>query len=748
MILKNLSSYDFERLVRDLLQCEYKVTLESFKSGRDSGIDLRYCSGGDILIVQCKHYAGSSLSSLIRDLENEKPKVIKLNPTRYVIATSLGLTPQNKTTIKTIFEPYCLSTADVLGCDDLNGLLAKFPEIEKRQFKLWLTSQAVLERVLHSELYNRSQIEMKSIVDKLKFYVQNDSYFGARQILDEHHCCIISGIPGIGKTTLAEILLTDYIAHGYEAFVLTNSVREAYDVYKPGKKQLFYYDDFLGQTSLAEKLGKNEDQDLLRMFESIGKPDSDTRFVLTTREYILKQAKLTYERLESSHFEVTKCILDLSSYTKFDKAKILFNHLYFSKLPLAHREEILLDGTYKKIISHRNYSPRIIQHMTQGTKYEDPKAFVQEFLENLDSPMRIWKHPFENQITTTSKALLTVLMSFPNKAEVDNVEKALMSYYRLSSLGEHSSEKLTKALRELEGSFINIEKWDQTLVIEFCNPSVRDFCENYFLTYSDVLLDLAKSSLFFEQCIQISNIINKSDAPIIETLHDELLLAMQRTYQSTSVSIAKNLFGKLNRNYPTPESRFRSVLKQATRVTETAENVVKQLYEGLVQRWRTKKVDKGLIWYLMTSLYDSSYKTIVNSPEHYQIVLESLLVGLDDIDDFEELMRFTESFPVELTEQEWGIVHSDFLSFVRDLDVSSDSHDEAQEYIDNVENVANSLGLFIDSEIEILRGRVKPPQDKYPYTNEGIIKDDRLSDYTDIDDEIESIFSLLIHSNP
>jgi hypothetical protein len=38
----SLSSHDFEELARDLLQAEWGVPLEAFRSGRDKGIDLRY----------------------------------------------------------------------------------------------------------------------------------------------------------------------------------------------------------------------------------------------------------------------------------------------------------------------------------------------------------------------------------------------------------------------------------------------------------------------------------------------------------------------------------------------------------------------------------------------------------------------------------------------------------------------------------------------------------------------------------
>ena len=89
---KSLSSYDFECLVRDLLQEELKITLESFKYGRDNGIHLRYSLTEDeTMIVQCKHYAVTGCSGLISNLKQEIEKVKKLNPKKYIIVTSVGL---------------------------------------------------------------------------------------------------------------------------------------------------------------------------------------------------------------------------------------------------------------------------------------------------------------------------------------------------------------------------------------------------------------------------------------------------------------------------------------------------------------------------------------------------------------------------------------------------------------------------------------------------------------------------------
>src|SRR5580698_11540276 len=91
-----LSSYDFEELIRDLLQAEWRLRLESFKPGADSGIDLRCLTGKNNIIVQCKHFTQSGYQKLLSQLrKDELPKIHKLAPTRYVLVTSVPLSPKN-----------------------------------------------------------------------------------------------------------------------------------------------------------------------------------------------------------------------------------------------------------------------------------------------------------------------------------------------------------------------------------------------------------------------------------------------------------------------------------------------------------------------------------------------------------------------------------------------------------------------------------------------------------------------------
>ena len=246
----NLSPYEFEVLNRDLLQAHLGVFLESFGAGTDSGIDLRYAKG-EQFIVQCKRY--QDYDSLYQVLKKEAETVKKLTPARYIVATSVSLLPERKKKILNLFTPYILSTDDILGKDKLNNLLQQHPEVERNHFKLWLSSTNVLQTILNRQIVNQSKFVLDDIRDKLKVYVQNDSFSEARKILQDNHYVIISGIPGIGKTTLAEVLVYDALASGYEEFIyLSGSIKEGFKMYEEGRSQVFLFDDFLGKNFFSQ----------------------------------------------------------------------------------------------------------------------------------------------------------------------------------------------------------------------------------------------------------------------------------------------------------------------------------------------------------------------------------------------------------------------------------------------------------------------------------------------------------------
>jgi hypothetical protein len=519
----NLSPKDFEEVVRDLLQTEWNVTLESFREGRDSGIDLRYATAHDAAtIVQCKRYGRSGYAKLLGSLRDiERPKIERLNPTRYVVATAVGLTPGNKDEIADVLAPYVLNTGDILGADDLEGLLARYPAIERANFKLWLTSTAVLDRVLHNAELCQTDFEVERIQRKLPTFVQNDAFPRARELLDDTRIVIISGLPGIGKTTLAEMLLYAQLEEGYEPVVINGEIAEGKRLFNPKRKQIFYYDDFLGQAFVGDRveyLGRNEDAAIVDFMEMV-RTSEDSRFVLTTREHTLSGALQASERLGHSTALQHRYVLTLDDYSIGHRARILYNHLYFSDLSDTYKEQVLENDFFLQIIKHEHFYPRGIEWLSSRIRLRNvqPEEYKAYILQILESPELIWDFAFRNQISDAARSVLLCLYTMGERTSAYDLDPAFVEFHRASARKynrKFASGDFRRALQELEGGFLTYSSG----AIEYLNPSIRDFVASVIRKDSELVTDLICAATRFKQISSLWSLLTRGDGDAYSTI--------------------------------------------------------------------------------------------------------------------------------------------------------------------------------------------------------------------------------------
>ncbi len=473
-----LQPNEFENLTRDLLQKREGVFIESFTIGRDGGIDLRFTSpkGKRQVIVQAKRY--KDYAKLKNVLKDEVAKVRKLNLDRYILSTSVGLTPENKTEIKTMFSPYIKATKDILGKDDLNNLLGEYSEVEKQYYKLWLGSTAVLDDILNKRINNWSEMTLEEARKDVSLYVMNDSFERALTVLKENRYVIISGIPGIGKTTLSRMLAYQILAKDYDEFIKVNSMDDASQKLQKGKKQVFFYDDFMGSSFLDIKEIGFENK-LLSFIEKV-KREPDKLFILATREYILAAAKRQYEKLALSKIDIAKCTIDLSSYTEEIRANILYNHLADAELPIEYIKALLDGKRYLRLIKHDNFNPRIIESFLKQKLYktEKPEDFVKRFLDFFDRPYSVWEYAFSNMSKMDQYAMYVRATMGSRPVYLEDWYEAIY-YYVNSLLGAVQADCLEEdwqnILKKLLGTFILTERVGDKDLVNYHNPSVYDF---------------------------------------------------------------------------------------------------------------------------------------------------------------------------------------------------------------------------------------------------------------------------------
>ncbi|MGE6763389.1 restriction endonuclease [Corallococcus interemptor] len=766
---RSLSDYDFEQLVRDLLQRELKLPLESFAAGRDGGVDLRHSrDDANALIVQCKHYSVSGYSKLLSHLKHkERPKIAALSPVRYILATSVALSPSNKSEIQATLAPFIRTPQDIYGASELNGILTSHPDIERAHLKLYLASYAVLMSGLHGDLITRTAGYLENIEKKARLYVSNNGLTAALEILNKHSICIIAGIPGIGKTTLAEMLLLYHMGKGFSPVVVTADIGEAERLYDPSQTQIFIYDDFLGQTSLTEAMGKNEDARLESFMTRI-EGSANKRLILTTREYILQQAQMQYEKLNRSlHLRARKYVLDLAVYSRLDRAKILYNHIYFSSLPAAWKQEILAEDSHKKMLDHGNFSPRLIETIVQRAQLDSDSApsFVSHAMDILSNPRDLWLHPFERHLVPEAQDLLLLLALSPSRILLDSVEAGFTALHPELSASKRSL-LFQDVLRTLDDSFIDLHAMDNGhSLVSLHNPSIRDFLLHYFEEHPDRIEVILERAKYYSQLERLCGYAfspltawgGLSKYPRLERAlrrhADALLRALRRTFDSEGLEFSPSV---------TPDGERRLLRHEVAHARlGFLFNVRNELQSSVIDDWlRSTFQEVQGMWRggsdastevsLLTRTFASGLLPEEQMQKSALRLLARIVKGAHSIEELsaaEALLDrlpelFTKDDAESISEAAYGVIQYEMKWLLSD----SDNATLAQDSFEELKSFASRFGYSIDkADRARIEERIAMLEAKAELKREDLEQDALLEQLDEFEEEgeIERLFSTL-----
>ena len=227
------------------------------------------------------------------------------------------------------------------------------------------------------------------------------------------------------------------------------------------------------------------------------------RFILTTREYIISEALRRYERFSDIELETFKELITLEDYTLPIRARILYNHLFFSELPSNLKTALLPEERYWGALRHRNYNPRVIEHAVNlpGVASLSPTEFVANIFATLDDPAKVWERIYEN-LPQIARRVLAVLGSLPTEVFLEDVREAVKSL----APREFDGGEFRNAIGLIEGTFVDLKEASpgtdsrQRLVV-IRDPSVRDYLWSRLERVEDEAEALLEAAVFFEQCV-------------------------------------------------------------------------------------------------------------------------------------------------------------------------------------------------------------------------------------------------------
>lgn len=484
---QDLSDVEFEYLAQDVMEKKLEKPLHRFSKGVDGGIDLVDDTNKKDVIIQVKHYIKTPFSGLYTSLKKEVAKVKKLSPKQYYVVCSCTLTPENTQSIYNLFQDYMDSSHNVISLTDIDDFLnrAENADIVQRHYKLWLHSTTLLTNLAAQNVFIDSQVLLANIEKHKKKYVATKAYETSKEVLLKKRILMIIGAPGVGKTITSEMLTAFFAAQGYRIRYTTdgediNSLKRSLSG-NQNQKEFLLLDDCFGQCYF--KMRETQENEIMALIRYVSMSPNKV-LLMNSRVTIFNEAEeknpTLYREISTGELKVN--ILDMTSASLEEKGKIFYNHLFFSGLSNLYFESIRENKNYRKIVAHRNYSPRIIEFATLPSIEQNVPAheYFKYIISVLDNPQDIWKDEFSRRLQPADRILLTTLYSLTETTvDVELLRKCYNHRLTLTIGIDNTVDNWVLSLKRLNESFIKIVDVRGKKMVSVVNPSVNDFLNSY-----------------------------------------------------------------------------------------------------------------------------------------------------------------------------------------------------------------------------------------------------------------------------
>lgn len=549
--LYNLSSEEFEKLSMDILSIYLEKEFRTFSAGRDGGIDIKQTSGDNSIIGQCKRYENQT--SLMNHIAKEIPKIVTKNPQEYYLFIACPLSEANHTKIFNMFSQFMTNQENIFDGNRICSLLSEenYSKVLEKNFKLWATTKTILNSLYNNESYIDSATLVNKIKEHQKFYVETNSYIEVVKSLYKNNIVLIKGGPGVGKSTISEMVVLNMLSKYkdlkliYSSYGNISSIKNiiSRDV---NAKELIYIDDFLGQIYLDLK---NEKVSNLNALIEYIKLNKNKYLLLNSRITILNEACNKYPSFDKKIEKMNIHQIEVKNLSRLEKAKILYNHLYFSKIPFEYKKEILDNQRYMKIIDHKNYNPRIIEHITNRySKEKSGLEYIKFIVSALNNPKQIWEEPYNTRLENIDKIFLLTLYGIGTNGVREEIHKSAFNEIIQNMFPEYTTkDHYDECSKRLVDEFIQftIDDYRRSKIVKVINPSINDVLKSKFGIFN--------SKYYKANLIVFEQYLNAYKDFLTTKLFEDLLISRKiydLSYNEGSVNEAFMLYVDNNSNIP------------------------------------------------------------------------------------------------------------------------------------------------------------------------------------------------------
>ena len=345
---------------------------------------------------------------------------------------------------------------------------------------------------------------------------------------------IISGEPGVGKTTLAEQVALFYLGkYRSEIFLTVSSVQELYTALSVPGKKVILYDDFWGSNGLDKFRSMEVAGELVRIIERI-KRNKDCILIMTTREYILEQGLKQNAQLRNLVMKY-KLECRILQYSDADKLQIYYGHLKTAELTWHQTAWLKDSGIW--VIHSRNYNPRVLAQFVKSIETDkSPEECVDDLEKYLKCPWDFWEDVFKG-LSREAQIVFVMMAIVPLPIEKEILENVYNNYITTMD-PVYEWKNFSDIVTELEKTVLRTDLYGDGdtayVTVTFQNPSVKDFLiyffKRNFVQYQQVLNG---SCRYYGQYIEYLKLLDEIGTP--GEIYREIFEKMMGTLDSASI---------------------------------------------------------------------------------------------------------------------------------------------------------------------------------------------------------------------
>ena len=472
----------FQDLCAVVLQQVLGQTFHTFADTNDGGRDGAFYGNWSInngpsavqpnakTVAQCKFSIQTSGTLTPSMLEEELPKIEKLKSRgmcdAYIALTNLAVSGKTEEWLVKRLEQMGIFQSLVLDGKWICQQISLRPDL--RRYVPRVYGLGDLGQILDDRRLRQARALLTRLEGDLATFVPTEAYKRSLDALTDSGFVLLLGEPACGKSTIAATLSLVALDEWKSAVRRVDSADELIAAWNPNEeRQLFWVDDAFGSvrhdTTLTDSWSRRMDQVMTAISQG-------NRLILTSRDYIYRDAKSHLKEYAYPKFREHKVVIDVSKLDIHEKRRILYNHLKAGDQPaeILNRWKPYLQD----LAAVDRFQPEVarrlsLQAFTPTTLYgsdvlksyiEHPVQFLADVLLQLEPPARA--------------ALACVYISGDElRAPVHFTEALLDAITRLGA----SPRETAHAFSSMKGTFLQ-ESTDSRgdPVWRFRHPTIRE----------------------------------------------------------------------------------------------------------------------------------------------------------------------------------------------------------------------------------------------------------------------------------